>query len=211
MECLELKPVKNKKVVVYLVKMPGKESDNIDIKEIGNFLKDNQISFVNIDSEQSLRDFKKTKLVQSIESTHIECVPVGIPEFAKGCLFEEILEKEEQVNTLRTEYQSMESKDSFKGQNLKSWIEFEEKEIKEKKEFLTLKLRPQWIVKQALDSVEARENDEVNFMVIIQEDVFTETATLFVDLEVKVNACDSNLNILSQDVVSKTIIKARGV
>ncbi len=211
MECLELKPVKNKKAVVYLIKMTNKELDNKVIKDINNFIKDNQINFINIDSERNLRDFKKTKLVQSIESTRVECVPVDIPEFAKGFLFEEILEKEEQTNALRAEYDAMEDKDSFKGQNLKSWIEFEEKEIKEKKAFLTLKLRPQWIVKQALDSVEACESDDVNFMVFVRDDVFTETGTLFADLEVKVVACDQNLNVLSQDMVSKPIIKARGV
>ncbi len=211
MECLELKPIKNKKAAVYLVKMAINQSDVKITGDLSNFLGDNQINFVMVDSEKSLRDFKKSNVAKTLETCRVEGSPVDIPEFAKGFLFEEILEKEEQTNVLRVEYDDMEEKDSFKGQNLKSWIEFEEKEIQEKKEFIALKLRPQWIVKQALDSVEARESDEVNFIVFVREDVFTETATLFADLEVKVVACDQNLNILSQDVASKPIIKARGV
>lgn len=211
MECLELKPIKNKKAAVYLVKMAINQSDVKITDELSNFLEDNQINFVMLDSEKSSRDFKKSNIAKALENSRVEGSPVDIPEFAKGFLFEEILEKEEQINILRAEYDDMEEQDSFKGQNLKSWIEFEEKEIKEKKEFLTLKLRPQWIVKQALDSVEARESDEVNFMVFVREDVFTEMATLFADLEVKVVAYDQNMNVLSQDVVSKPIIKARGV
>ena len=67
-----------------------------------------------------------------------------------GFLYQEIIEKQEFQNELFEEYESMEDKDSYKGLSLKNWIDMLGEEIQEREIFLSLKLRPQWIVKKML-------------------------------------------------------------
>ena len=149
MEVLEIKPVRNKEIIVYLVKicnMKSKPNANVNLFE---FLSRINVNFATIDLEnENLRSFNKSSLAKILEQYKIPYYTVDIPEYAMGYLMAEIIEKEDQVNELIEEFLSMGDKESLKGLNLKSWIDFLKGEIEEKKLFLQLKLDQNGLLKR---------------------------------------------------------------
>ena len=191
MEVLEIKPVRNKEIIVYLVKicnMKSKPNANVNLFE---FLSRINVNFATIDLEnENLRSFNKSSLAKILEHYKIPYYTVDIPEYAMGYLMTEIIEREDQVNELTEEFLSMRNKESIKGLNLKSWIDFLKEEIDEKKLFLQLKLRPEWIVKKILDIIRSKDNNEITFVHFAQDNICNETMNLLKDLDIKVKVYD---------------------
>ena len=191
MEVLEIKPVRNKEIIVYLVKicnMKSKPNANVNLFE---FLSRINVNFATIDLEnENLRSFNKSSLAKILEQYKIPYYTVDIPEYAMGYLMTEIIEREDQVNELTEEFLSMRNKESIKGLNLKSWIDFLKEEIDEKKLFLQLKLRPEWIVKKILDIIRSKNNNEITFVHFAQDNICNETMNLLKDLDIKVKVYD---------------------
>lgn len=172
MEVLELKPVKNKKIIAYMSsKENGRYFQNKDTSKLTDFLKKKDVNFVTVDFQVNMKEFKKTPFAQTLDKLGIPYIQVDIPDYAMGYLYEEIVEKQELQNELFEEYDNMRDKESFKGQSLKNWIDMLSEEIQEKEIFLSLKLRPQWIVKKMLDFANRFENEVVSFVHFVQEDI----------------------------------------
>lgn len=191
MEVLDLKPIKNKKIIAYMSsKENGRYFQNKDTSKLTDFLKKKDINFVTVDFQVDMKEFKKTPFAQTLDKLGIPCIQVDIPDYAMGYLYEEIVEKQELQNELFEEYDNMSDKESFKGQSLKNWIDMLSEEIQEKEIFLSLKLRPQWIVKKMLDFANRYENEVVAFVHFVQEDICEDICPQIVadlrDLGVKV-------------------------
>jgi len=191
MEVLDLKPLKNKKIIAYMSsKENGRYFQNKDTSKLTDFLKKKDINFVTVDFQVDMKEFKKTPFAQTLDKLGIPCIQVDIPDYAMGYLYEEIVEKQELQNELFEEYDNMSDKESFKGQSLKNWIDMLSEEIQEKEIFLSLKLRPQWIVKKMLDFANRYENEVVAFVHFVQEDICEDICPQIVadlrDLGVKV-------------------------
>ena len=187
MEVLEIKPVRNKEIIVYLVNrsnIKSKSNANVNLIE---FLSRKNVNFATIDLEnESLRSFNKTSFAKILEQYKIPYYTLDIPEYAMGYLMGEIIEREDQVNELTEEFLSMTNKESIKGLNLKSWIDFLKGEIDEKKLFLQLKLRPEWIVKKILDIIRVKNDNKITFAHFAQDNIFNETMSLLKDLDIEV-------------------------
>lgn len=172
MEVLELKSVKNKKIVVYMSsKENAKYFQNVDHSKLVEFLKKNNIDFVTVDFQVDMKEFSITPFAYTLDELKIPYFQVDIPDYAMGYLYQEIIEKQEFQNELFEEYESMEDKDSYKGLSLKNWIDMLGEEIQEREIFLSLKLRPQWIVKKMLDLALSFKKDVVVFVHFVQEDI----------------------------------------
>ncbi|MFX1279163.1 MAG: hypothetical protein ACFFA3_07080 [Promethearchaeota archaeon] len=206
MEVLEIKPVRNKEIKAYLVNLSeikSKLNNNLNINE---FLTHQNIKFATIDLEnENLRTFTKSSLAKVLEQYKIPFYPVDIPEYVMGYLIAEIVEKEEQVNELIKEFLSMSNKQSIKGLNLKSWIDFLKAEIDEKKVFLQLKLRPKWIVKKILDIIRLRNDTEIAFVHFAQDNIFNETMKLLKDLNINIKECDQKKEIINLNLIIKEV------
>lgn len=137
-----------------------------------------------------------------MEQYKIPYYTVDIPEYAMGYLMTEIIEKEEQVNELIEEFLSMKNKESIKGLNLKSWIDFLKEEIDEKKLFLQLKLRPQWIAKKILDIIRSKNNNEITFIHFAQDKIFNEIMNLLKDLDIKVKDYEEKKEIFTLNLIT---------
>ncbi|MFX0035212.1 MAG: hypothetical protein ACFE9I_06180 [Candidatus Hermodarchaeota archaeon] len=172
MEVLELKPIENKKIVVYVSsKENARYFQNVDHSKLVEFLKRNNIDFVTVDFQVDMKEFSKTTFALALNELKIPYFQVDIPDYAMGYLYQEIIEKQEFQNELFEEYEMMENKESYKGQSLKNWIDMLGEEIQEKEIFLSLKLRPQWIVKKMLDIACSFKKDTIFFVHFVQEDI----------------------------------------
>jgi len=199
MEVLEIKPVRNKDIIVYLVRRSNiklKLSINMNLFE---FLSRVNVNFATIDLEnENLRSFNKSSLAKILEQYKIPYYTVDIPEYVMGYLMAEIIEKEDQVNELIEEFLSMSNKESLKGLNLKSWIDFLKEEINEKKLFLQLKLRPEWIVKKILDIIRQKNNKKITFVHFAQDIIFNELRNLLKDLDIEVKVYEQKKQNFAQ-------------
>lgn len=195
MEVLDLKPVKNKKLIVYMSsKENGRYFQNEDTSRLTDFLKKEGVNFVTVDFQVDMKEFKKTPFAQTLDKLGIPYIQVDIPDYAMGYLYEEIVEKQELQNELFEEYDNMKDKETLKGQSLKNWIDMLSEEIQEKEIFLSLKLRPKWIVKKMLDFASSFENEVVSFVHFVQEDICEDICPQVV----------SNLRKLGVKVISYT-------
>ena len=198
MEVLELKPVKNKKLVAYMFK---KRKDDFpgDMDAFRKFLTEKTIKFITFDFDFDMKEFSKTGFAKVLDEMGISYHQVDIPEYAMGYLYEEIMEKEELFKELVDEYQGMDDKDSYKGESLKNWIDMLRQEIEEKEIMLSLKIRPQWIVKKMLDIARSHKETEMAFMHFVQEDICedicSEVAALLRDLNVRVVSYTKHHNV----------------
>ncbi|MFX1394469.1 MAG: hypothetical protein ACFFAH_12965 [Promethearchaeota archaeon] len=203
MEVLELKSLKNKNISVYLIEKPIRAINMSKIQCLVKFLTEKDIKFITIDMEnENLKDFKESNLGILLEKLDAPYYSLDIPEYAKGYLFNEILEKEEQVDELLTEYSLMKNQKSFKGQNLKCWIEMLEDEVRQKIEFYSLKLRPQWITKKILDIIKSVKSEEICFVHFAKKDIFLEMASLFKELDIEVIAFNKKENVVAFNIIT---------
>lgn len=172
MEILELKPVENKRIIAYtFTKEDSKDLQSINLTEFNKFLNDKHINFAIIDFDVNIKEFNQTSFAQALIKLKIPYYQVDIPEYAMGYLYQEIVEKEELLKELTEEYRYLEDRDSFKGQSLKNWIDLVNSEIQEKEIFLSLRLRPMWIVKKILNIAENCRDEEVAFVHFVQTDI----------------------------------------
>ena len=202
MEVLEIKPVRNKEIIAYLVKFSNiKSKPNANVSLI-EFLSKRNVKFATINLEnENLRSFNKSSLAKILEKYRIPYYTVDIPEYAMGYLMAEILEKEDQVNDLTEEFLSMSDKKSIKGLNLKSWIEVLKDEIDDKKLILQLKLRPEWIVKKILDIIRPTKTNKITFVHFAQDNIFNKTMTLLKDLDIEVKVYDQKKEDFAQYLI----------
>ncbi|MFX1489721.1 MAG: hypothetical protein ACFFBI_11275 [Promethearchaeota archaeon] len=194
MEVLEIKPIRNKEIIVYLVNLSKrKPNPNLNVN-LTDFLNQHDFNFATIDLKNGKqKGFDKSPLAKILKQFNIPYYKVDIPEYAMGYLMAEIIEKEDQVNGLIEEFLSISDKESIKGVNLKSWIDYLKGEIQEKKLFLDIKLRPEWIVKKILDIIRTIDNNEIIFIHFTQNNVFSETLKLLKDLDIKVKIYEKQM------------------
>ncbi|MFX0081153.1 MAG: hypothetical protein ACFE94_05310 [Candidatus Hodarchaeota archaeon] len=162
MEVLKLKPISNKKIVIYLLENIGFDSQLTDLEILKEIIENNNIKFITVDINGiNFKTFKNSTLLRILNAFNIEYYLLDMPEHAYGCLYAEITKNEEKISELLQEYRNMDDKYSFKGLNLKSWIDVLKKEVFQDKNILELKTRPQWIVKKILDIVRTYQNEKI--------------------------------------------------
>jgi len=205
MEVLELKPVKkNKKVISYMSSKEDAEYfQSEDKSKLEEFLKKRDINFVTVDFQVDMEKFSKTPFAKTLDKLEIPYYQLDIPEYAMGYLYEEISSKQEFLNELFEEYEDMDNKDSYKGQSLKNWIDMLREEIQDLEIFLSLKLRPQWIVKKMLDLTRKFDGNTISFVHFVQEDICEDICPQVVQLLRELNAkvISYNKKHLIQNVV----------
>lgn len=171
MEVLELKPIKKKRICAYVAKKNKDDFHEFDISKLKEFLKNKKINFVTVDFNVNMKEFNESELAQALNNMNIRYYQVDIPEYAMGYVYQEIVEKSELLDDLCNEFETMEDKDSLKGESLKNWIDLLREDILEKEIFISLRLRPQWIVKKMLEVTKNIQTEEVSFLHIVQADI----------------------------------------
>ncbi|MFX1304452.1 MAG: hypothetical protein ACFE9X_13940 [Promethearchaeota archaeon] len=193
MEVLELKPIKNKSICIYLIEKSRFNFLLNDIENLNELIHKNDINFITIDIDgEDFKKFKNSSFSKVLNALNIEYYLLDMPEYAYGYIYEEIVRKEEQVSELLHEYQNMIDKDSFKCLNLKSWIDVLKNEIIQDKNILELKIRPQWIVKKILNLVKKQKNENISLIHFAHEKIISETIKQLNELHIEVIFYDFN-------------------
>ncbi|MFX0008056.1 MAG: hypothetical protein ACFFA7_17530 [Promethearchaeota archaeon] len=187
MEVLELKPIKKKKVTVYLIDKNRISFELNDIDTLKELVSDNNISYITVEmNNENFKTFKNSNLFSVLNALGLDYYLLDMPEYAYGYLYEEILKKEEQISELLMEYRNMNDKNSLKGLNLKSWIDVLKKEANQDNDILERKIRPQWIVKKILDIIRSNENEELTLIYFFHEKSLSEITEQLKELHIEV-------------------------
>ena len=190
MEVLELKPVKDKQIFVFLIK---KEDENLTYDEsliLTDILQKYNFKFATIvlkDEElKTFANFLQTSLAIFLNDFLLPCFIVDIPDYAKGYLYSEISEEKEQIMELESEYKTSDNKSSFKAENLKLWIEYLKEIVHEKEVYFKTKLKSQWIVKKILDFVRYYEENIIYILHFTPESLIMGLKETLEDLKISV-------------------------
>lgn len=196
MEVLELKPVKGKKVYLYLIKKEDRELFESDYENLEEMIKKKNFRFAIVDfNDNNSKEVYQAALLKFLDKFSVPYYNLDIPEHAKNYLYHEILSDEVRIRELEAEYEGLyvnEQEDTFKAQNLKSWIDLLKKEVEYKKRNLELSIKPKWIVKKVLDIVNEIKNEKLSIFQFAPEKLFTELKSLFEEYNIKVIKYDIN-------------------
>lgn len=106
---------------------------------------------------------------------------LGIPQNARLYMEQEITDLREKIKELKNELgrflaENPQNANTYKGQNLKSLIEFYEKEADEKEQYLNTVVNARWIVKQLIDLANEVPEKKVTCIHITPPPLFEELA-----------------------------------
>ncbi len=116
---------------------------------------------------------------------------LGIPDNARMYMEQEIDDLREEVKELKEELERYlaedpENENTYKGQNMKSLIEFYEKEADEKERYMNTEVTARWIVKQIVDLASEVPEKEVTCIHVYCSRLFNELAKLMNEAELVV-------------------------
>ncbi|MFW9818836.1 MAG: hypothetical protein ACFFE5_04440 [Candidatus Thorarchaeota archaeon] len=187
MEVLELKPIKNKNITLYLIDKRSINPKLNDIEILKDLVKNHDVRFITVEiNNEKFKKFKNSSLSIVLDAVNLEYHLLDMPEYAYGYLLDEINKKEEQIRDLLTEYRVMDDQSSFKGLNLKSWIDILKKEVNHDKNILESKTRPKWIVKKILDLARLHENEGFSVIHFYNEKTLSEITKQLTELHIEV-------------------------
>ena len=206
MEVLELKSVKKKKIYLYLIKKENRGLFESEYDNLEDLIKNKKFRFAIVDfNDTDSKQMYHNALIKFLDKYKLPYYNIDIPEKAKSYLYHEILRQEVQISELEAEYDKFYlngEEESFKAQNLKTWIDLLKKEVAYKKEHLELIVKPKWVVKEILDIVKEIKNDHLSILHFAPEEVLNELKELFEECNIKVINYDIN------KITLKSIIKS---
>ena len=201
MEVLEIKPLKNKKVTLYLIRNKDQRLNNSQLNNLKSFLEDEKFRFAIIDlNEEEIKKSYEDAISKFLDKFWIPYYSVEVPEHVRDVLNVEIIEKEALMNELEIEYATLcedeTKKESYKAQSLKIWIGLLKDEIEAQRKTIELTIKPKWLVKKVLDIANMIRNDAFSIMYFTHEEIFAELKVLFQNYNIKVKKIDiNNVNV----------------
>ncbi len=187
MEVLDFEIEKNKKIFIYIIEKENEKFSKDEIEKLKYFLKEKNIIFGTIDD--ILDEIIPFSLLKPLEGNLPIMFEVGIPGFVKGYLEDEIEKKKELLTDLKVELNETD-RNSLKGQNLESWMDHVEDEVKELELNLHYKLRIQWIVKKIIELINNFYNQNQTIIHFAPKKYIPGLKKIFDDLDIPTKVID---------------------
>ena len=172
-----------KKISLFLIKIDDHETHFNDLKQLLDYFKYKTVNFAIVDvEEEDLKQFNDTKLANLLKEYKIPYYATYMAQHTKKYFSKVILKKEEQIKRFLNEYQGLEDYDCPEGRSLKFWIDLYTKELVENRDFLNLKIKPQYLAKTILKQIDDCEEDKITFLYLGMESTFPELRKIFKDV-----------------------------
>ncbi|MHA1369126.1 MAG: hypothetical protein ACTSWN_10395 [Promethearchaeota archaeon] len=199
MNVLNLRNPEKKEISIILCQKESNyllEQNRINLCE--DILVNLSFTFVTVDMEgASVENFNPKSLVWNLGTCSVPGFGIDMPKFARSYIEQEIDDLKEEVASLEQEYEKLDP-NSFKAQNLASWIDTLKIDIDEKRNELEKVIRPKWIASRILEIATNFEEHEINVMHI-------SPANLIKPLTAVLNEVQG-LNVSVFDVKEKVIL-----
>lgn len=154
---------------------------------VENFL-NMPVKFATIDlGYMTLREFDKTNLSRVLKEHEIPYFTTELPYYVKGHFAEEIDKIRNKLDELLGTYETLSNKNSGSAQELKILIERYSKDLQGLDRYINLKVRSEAIVEKMLRLIEDRNDSELSFVHIGEENSFLEIMRRLKEENVKSN------------------------
>lgn len=162
METLNFESKNHKQINIVLVEKENKYVLNHErLNLCDDVLKQYQFDFATMDLEGSrLENFNPKPLIWILGTCTVPAYGIDMPEYARNYVVQEIDDLKEQVHELEEEYEKMD-KNTFKAENLESWIEMLKGDIQDKETGLETEVKPKWIAKRIFDIAARFDGEDV--------------------------------------------------
>ncbi|MEM2145906.1 MAG: hypothetical protein QW279_11130 [Candidatus Jordarchaeaceae archaeon] len=213
MEELEIKKLRRKTLTVVLYEegnsQASKHSDCFKEQEenpLVNVILAHHPDFVTADKDCMFGADGQNVKVEEFRELGVPLFKLGIPQNARMYMEQEIVELREKIKELKEELERFlaenpKNANTYKGQNLKSLIEFYEREADEKEEYLNTVITARWIVKQLIDLASEVPEREVTSIHITPPKLFEELAKQMSEADIVVLPMRSPLHIKHDELV----------
>jgi len=207
MEVLEIKPIKNKKVFLYLIRNKDLRLTSLQLKNLKSFLEKEKFRFAIIDlNKEEIKKSYEDAIAKFLDKFWIPYYSVDIPDHVRDILNVDIIEKEALMNELEIEYAMLcddeIKKESYKAQSIKIWIGVLKNEIESQRKAIELTIKPKWVVKKVLDIANMIRNDAFSIMYFTHEEIFSELKMLFQNYNIQVKKMDiNNINVYKNKII----------
>jgi hypothetical protein len=172
-----------KQISLYLIKIDDHEKQFNDLKQLLDYFKYKTVNFAIVDvEEENLKKFNDTPLAKLLYDYNIPYHATYVANHTKKYFSKVILKKEEQIKRFLNEYQGLEDYDCPQGRSLKFWIDLYTKELVENRDFLNLKIKPQYLAKTILKQIDDCEEEKITFLYLGMESTFPELRKIFKDV-----------------------------
>lgn len=213
MEELEIKKLRRKTLTVVLYEegnsQASKHSDCFKEQEenpLVNVILAHHPDFVTADKDCMFGADGQNVKVEEFRELGVPLFKLGIPQNARMYMEQEIVELREKIKELKEELERFlaenpKNANTYKGQNLKSLIDFYEREADEKEEYLNTVITARWIVKQLIDLASEVPEREVTSIHITPPKLFEELAKQMSEADIVVLPMRSPLHIKHDELV----------
>ncbi|MHA1753844.1 MAG: hypothetical protein ACTSYZ_15875 [Candidatus Helarchaeota archaeon] len=200
MDVLDLEPINEKKVFLFLLVKEKTGIFNTEAINLLDLFRENKFDLItsDLDTENKF-NMKITKYLDNFE---MHVFKVGIPENANGYLKEELDRKKCLMKELADVYEILEDKKSFKAQNIKVWIDLLKDDIEKEEYELDFKIRPQWIMKKFLDFIRKTDQAVIKLLHFTSEGLFDELKNLGKEMNMTVYAFE----IMEPEISKKWVL-----
>ncbi len=172
-----------KQIQLYLVNIDNYETQFSDLKELMDYFKYKTINFAIVDIEEEIfKKFKETPLAKLLNDANIPYHPTYMAQHTKKYFSKVILKKQKQIKNFRDEYNALEDNSCPRGRSLQFWIDLYSKEIEENRDFLNLKIKPQYLAKTILRLIDDCDEENVTFLHLGMEKTFPEIRKILKDV-----------------------------
>ncbi len=199
MEVLELHPIKNKTVNIYLIRREDRDLISLHYSNLEKIIEAEKFKFAIVDfNDPDVKKYYQTPLSEFIEKFHLP--------YYESYFYVELLDLEVQIEELEQEYEKLllnNQKDTFKAQSLNAWIYLLKDKVEYTKNLLEYTIKPKWIVKKILDVVNNIKNDNLSIIHFAHEDLISELKKLFEEYNIKVIKYDIREEKLKSIVMLK--------
>lgn len=207
MEVLEIKPLKNRTISLYLIRNKDQRLTNLQLKNLKSFLEKEKFRFAIIDlNKEEIKKSYEDAISKFLDKFWIPYYSIDIPDHVRDVLNVDIIEKEALMNELETEYAMLcddeAKRESYKAQSIKIWIGLLKNEIESQRKAIELTIKPKWVVKKVLDIANMIRNDAFSIMYFTHEELFSELKMLFQKYNIQVKKIDINkINVYKNKII----------
>ncbi|MEX2723927.1 MAG: hypothetical protein Q6367_008540 [Candidatus Freyarchaeota archaeon] len=213
MEELEIKKLRRKTLTVVLYEegnsQASKHSDCFteqDDNPLLNVILTYHPDFITADKDCMFGVNGQSVNVEEFRELGVPLFRLGIPQNARLYLEQEIDDLREKIEELKEELERFLSENpknasTYKGQNLKSLIEFYEKEADEKEEYMNTVIAARWIIKQLIDLASEVPEKEVTCIHITPSKLFDELAKQMSETDLVVLPMRTTTHIKQNELV----------
>jgi len=175
-----------KQISLYLVNIENHESHFNELKDLMAYFKYKTVNFAIVDvEEEKLKIFNETSLANLLNEYKIPYHATYMSQHTKRYFSKVIIKKEKQIKTFSDEYNCLEDVNCPRGRSLKFWMDLYTKELDENRDFLNLKIKPQYLAKSILrliDECEECGEEKITFMFLGMEITFPEIRKILKDV-----------------------------